>query len=547
MDVQIYDSEIQELITHIIANRNSRKRGYLKDCKILLNYAKAMGDEALLGFCYYYLGRSYYYSTDSLKKAMQTIKKALHYAQITQDYEILSRIYNILGIDASNRGLEELALEYYMMGRRYSFQCNDIELQSILEYNMGYSYMEMGDVEGSLKFFMRAYRLCKNCGTKNNTAIYIRYLICCVVGILYAYLKKENRVKKVFAELEKIETQYGNRIPEAFEEPLNYIFRITYYEMIGDKSMLSRMQTEFKNQLGSEEVAADCIDDLIRYCETLAFHGHLALAEEFIQLTEKSVQAADVPYLNMNYYRMLVSFYDKKKDEAKKQEAVKAYFENSQKQIADRKKAFSFYSQMIETVEKIRLDNIRLAKEARTDPLTKLPNRLDMSEVGSDWFERAQTEGAAFGVEIFDIDKFKEYNDTFGHQIGDVCLEEIGRVLWKFSNENSENIYVGRYGGDEFLVYYYNMTDSQILELAKRLQKEFKKICVKTGGKDISGISVSQGIRNTVPHSDNKMWDFMYSADSALYEVKKRKRGDILIIHRAFLSDASLADSVVPE
>ena len=97
------------------------------------------------------------------------------------------------------------------------------------------------------------------------------------------------------------------------------------------------------------------------------------------------------------------------------------------------------------------------------------------------------------------------------------------------------------------MVCYYNMTDDEIMEKAKGLRDDLKKICIKTKGKDICGISISQGIRNTIPGEDNKMWDYMYSADSALYEVKKRKRGDILIIHKAFLSDASLADSVTTD
>lgn len=541
MDMSNYSSEKQELITRIKENRNARKRGYRKDCRDLLDYAKERNDETLLGVAYYYLGRCYYYSPNQTSKAMSIIKKALFYAQKTKDYEILARIYNILGIDASNRGLEELALEYYMMGRRYSIQSEDLELQSIIEYNMGYSYMEMGDFDGSLRMFMKSYRLTKKGKSKSNMAIYIRYIICCVAGILYMHLEKEDRVKKIFAELDSLAKQYGDRIADAFEEPLNYIFRINYYDMIGENALSDEYQKEFIKRLTEEFVSADSVSDLIRYCDTLMMQNKMDLAETYIQLIKGTIESADVPHLSRDYYRMLINFYEKKQDEEKRLEAICSYYVNSQKQVADRKRAFIFYSEMIETVEKIRLDNIRLAKEARTDSLTKLPNRLEMMEVSEAWFERARDEGVSFGIEIFDIDKFKEYNDTFGHQVGDVCLEEIGRVLNNFARKN---IFVARYGGDEFLICYYDMTDEEILEKAKSLREELKRICIKTNGRDICGISVSQGIRNTVPGQDNKMWDYMYSADSALYEVKKRKRGDILIIHKALLSDASLLDAV---
>ena len=542
MKVDNYSSEIQELIHEIKEQRNARKRGYLKSCKQLLEFAKISNDEELLGFAYFYLGRCYYYTPDRTKEAMQTIKKSLVYAQKTNDYFVLSRIYNILGIDAANRGLEELALEYYMMSRRYSVQNDDIELRFIVEYNMGYTYLEMGDLEESLRFFMKAYRLTKK--NKNNTSYFVRYLICCVVGILYMHQKKIDRVEKVFHEMELLEKQYGKKIPEAFDEPLNYIFRITYYEMIGETELKEEMQQAFLKQLSAESLAVDSISDLVRYCETLVVAGKLELASKYIHILKPIIESAEVPHVSLDYYRMMVAYAEKKQDEAAKAYAINSYYAYSQKQVMERKKAFAFYSEMIEAVEEIRLENIRLAKEARTDSLTKLPNRLEMMEVGENWFERSREEGVSFGVEIFDIDKFKEYNDTFGHQIGDRCLEEIGKVLNSFMQDN---IFAARYGGDEFLICYYDMTDQEIMEKAKALRDAFKKICIETGGKNICGISVSQGIRNTVPGEDNKMWDYMYSADSALYEVKKRKRGDILIIHKAFLSDASLADSVTTD
>lgn len=539
MELKKYSPEIQRLIHETKENRNARKRGYLKSCKQLLNFAKDTNDEELLGFAYFYLGRSYYYMPDRTKQAMKTIKKSMFYAQKTNDYAILARIYNILGIDASNRGLEELALEYYMLSRRYSVQSEDYELRYIVEYNMGYTYLEMGDLEESLRFFMKAYRLSKK--NKNNTSYYVRYLICCVVGILYMHQKKEDRVEKVFHELELIERQYGEKIPEAFDEPLNFIFRINYYDMIGETEMSDEMQQAFLKQLSADSLPVDSISDLVRYCETLVVAGKLELAHQYIHILKPIIESAEVPHISLDFYRMMVAYAEKKQDEAAKVCAINSYYAYSQKQVMERKKAFTFYSEMIETVENIRLENIRLAKEARTDSLTKLPNRLEMMEVAEAWFERARDAGVSYGVEIFDIDKFKDYNDTFGHQIGDRCLEEIGKVLKTFVQDD---MFFARYGGDEFLACYYDMTDDEILEKAKDIRDALKKICIKTGGKDICGISVSQGIRNTVPGQDNKMWDYMYSADSALYEVKKRKRGDILIIHKAFLSDASLQDAV---
>ena len=85
------------------------------------------------------------------------------------------------------------------------------------------------------------------------------------------------------------------------------------------------------------------------------------------------------------------------------------------------------------------------------------------------------------------------------------------------------------------------------METAKALRDRLQEIVVQTGKDDICGISVSQGIRNTVPTQHNKLWDYLYAADNAMYAVKKRNRGDIMIIHKAFMSDKSLDDAVTTD
>ncbi len=544
MDIRRFDSDTQELIKKVKENNTGLQRGRQKLCRELIARAKKLNDEELLGYAYFYMGRCLYFMQNQLKKSMQNMKKALFYAQKGQDVELLARIYNMLGIDSSNRGMQELAIEYYMTGKNHALQSDNYEVHAILNYNIGYSYMEMDDLDGAIKCFMKAYRYSKKCSSKNQTALYVRFVICCVAGIIYVLNRNDNRMKKMYDEMEKLRHILGASVDDAIQEPLNYIFRINYFHRIGDTKHKKEVEVEFKKSLFFAPMPVDSIGDIVRYCEALVEHNHLKDAEDYIHLIETNVINTDIPHLNMDFYSMLAAFYDKKKDETGKQHAMTAYYENSQRQIQERKKAFTFYMEMMDTVEEIRLENIRLARQARTDVLTDISNRLDLMEVSESRFEKAKTDGVSIGIELFDIDKFKEYNDTYGHQVGDQCLVEIGRVLKTLS---SDRVYVARYGGDEFYILYYNMTDDEIMETAKALRDRLQEIVVQTGKDDICGISVSQGIRNTVPTQHNKLWDYLYAADNAMYAVKQRNRGDIMIIHKAFMSDKSLDDAVTTD
>ena len=136
-------------------------------------------------------------------------------------------------------------------------------------------------------------------------------------------------------------------------------------------------------------------------------------------------------------------------------------------------------------------------------------------------------------MEILDVDNFKEFNDEYGHQVGDMCLKHISGVIRHMADKH-KGINAFRYGGDEFVIIYEGMRDDNILEFARDLRAKVAilpediKSCI--GQKSLS---ISQGIRNSVPQETSKLWDYMYAADNALYDVKNTKKGEIALLHRA--------------
>lgn len=128
-------------------------------------------------------------------------------------------------------------------------------------------------------------------------------------------------------------------------------------------------------------------------------------------------------------------------------------------------------------------------------------------------------------VDFFDIDDFKAYNDTYGHNEGNKCLSKISEVLSNFSNDK---IFPARYGGDEFIILFSDMTVAEIREFAEKLRDAVSDLKIAhTGAPNGRFVTISQGIASAVPNESIKTWDLLRSADLNLYEVKQKGKGGI--------------------
>ena len=173
-----------------------------------------------------------------------------------------------------------------------------------------------------------------------------------------------------------------------------------------------------------------------------------------------------------------------------------------------------------------------LQERSEKDALTGLPNRYKLNDFAGKIFDKASENQECLSIEIFDVDYFKQYNDTYGHQAGDNCLQKIGAIL-KELMERDRDIFCARYGGDEFIIIYYGKTDKEILTLAGELRQRISELKIEHKGSQVSEyVTVSQGIRNSVPTHQNRMWDFLYAADGALYNVKRKQKNSICLIHK---------------
>ncbi len=164
----------------------------------------------------------------------------------------------------------------------------------------------------------------------------------------------------------------------------------------------------------------------------------------------------------------------------------------------------------------------RFCAQAKNDSLTGVWNRRAILEVLGRELCRSGQERST-GVLMVDLDHFKSVNDTYGHLVGDMILRETGRRLARTVRSHD---FVGRYGGEEFLIVAPGTNQNELCELAERLRMAVEDIPFFTGRHEIP-VTLSIGV-TIAPSSERCMTSVITLADSALYQAKEFGRNCVV-------------------
>ena len=166
-----------------------------------------------------------------------------------------------------------------------------------------------------------------------------------------------------------------------------------------------------------------------------------------------------------------------------------------------------------EISEKMEMETLEYI--AHTDALTKVGNRLSCEET----FSVYDTEKKPAVVINFDLNSFKEINDTLGHRAGDEVLIVFADILKKvFDNMG----FVGRMGGDEFIVVSDYIEEKKILQHIKKMEQQISEYNDKNSNRD-SELSVSYGWADNYGSADVSIWKVYEMADRRMYQCKRNK------------------------
>lgn len=177
------------------------------------------------------------------------------------------------------------------------------------------------------------------------------------------------------------------------------------------------------------------------------------------------------------------------------------------------------------------IQNRRLYEQAYysaiTDGLTGIYNHKYFREQLEFQLEKAKEYGFKISLILIDIDHFKKFNDTYGHQIGDLVLKEVSKVIQNCVNSDS---LVARYGGEEFVVILPDTSTEDALVVGEKIRAAIEKKTVKTREYSSLYVTVSLGIATFPDHIKNPgrmVVELIDRADESLYTAKNSGRNRV--------------------
>lgn len=161
----------------------------------------------------------------------------------------------------------------------------------------------------------------------------------------------------------------------------------------------------------------------------------------------------------------------------------------------------------------------QMTEMAYTDSLTGLYNRLHFNHYLESEIDKAKRYGGKLSIIFFDLDHFKQINDSHGHVAGDNILKEIALII---SKANRSSDIFGRYGGEEFIIVATSTNIKGAYDHARRLKKDVEQhqFC-------IGRVTCSFGVTEFIPETDT-LSTFIERADAALYDAKAAGRNCVM-------------------
>jgi diguanylate cyclase (GGDEF)-like protein len=173
----------------------------------------------------------------------------------------------------------------------------------------------------------------------------------------------------------------------------------------------------------------------------------------------------------------------------------------------------------------------KLSTQAVTDELTGLANRRHFIDCLNPYLEQAN-EDSEFSICLLDLDHFKQINDRYGHNGGDLVLQRFASTAKKCLRKND---LLARYGGEEFILFLPRANKYAAMECAERIRTEFAKIVFNELPQSPS-FTLSIGVTIFSPKDDQHKTDGLIArADAALYNAKQRGRNQVILAEPANL------------
>ncbi|WP_176761955.1 GGDEF domain-containing protein [Pseudobutyrivibrio sp. YE44] len=499
--------------------RKVENEKYLDMACDLFDMAQESGNEDLRDYSSCSLGDALW-QNNRFSEAVYYLTAGLQGLQKTDEYKLICRCYNEMGIIMRNEGHFITSEENFLNSIDVA-RINQMYLQEAIACgNFAALCEEMGAMQECLEYHYRSLECSQFI---EEASIRTPFLVgeYSQLAIAYIVLGGLEDAKKHLDEM--------NRLNEEVPDPDNdfdvAIANWLYYSRSGDIEAVEKYKADSINAFKQCYDVMVYFDEIEILLQLLLERKDYSIMEEVFKDIDEKLGDYELFNLRLHLERWKIRMYECTGEEAKRDLCSYRYYQYHEKRSLDSKKSFTTTLRLKNELIQQRTKNLFLSAAAETDTLTGLANRAKLNNVIDELFLEALNNGKNLGVEMMDLDFFKQVNDNLGHAKGDSLLAAIGRRLREMV---SDKIFIARYGGDEFILYYFDMTDEEIIEIVKRIRDIVEEVRVEL---NIDKLSVSQGIVNHVPQSANRAWDFLNSADYALYFVKEHGKANARLIN----------------
>lgn len=527
VDLKGLPQTVQNFIEETIRYRENGKCLDNETCQKVLEYAADTGSQKLAGLGLYYLAE-YYWQNDRFESTMQCLSESVGYLKSARMYELLARTYNMMGAVADRKNNRMVALSSYYNCLQYAEKYHFYYIQAMAESNIAYTLVRMRLREEAIQH----YRIALECYEKSEKTYYLNCnKINCMVecGCCYMYRQEVDEALQLWEKIQDI----LQKEPDSYYSAITVeMYRIPCEILRGREDEAQRVSKQLLEKLEGAEFFEEIKDNLVILAGILSLMPDEELLENLIRIIdEKHVEEHYNIFLDLYPFKSRLLL--KKGRISEYTEYTRRYFEIYEKYQQENREALINVLELQDRLKNVTLDwtnmqasNAALENLAMHDELTGLANRAFLHEYLTSSFEHAYGEKEIMGVELMDVDFFKEYNDYYGHLAGDQCLKAIAGVLRK--QQVPGKVFCARYGGDEFMVLYTGMTAEKIRRVSEDILREVRKLKIPHERSNCGKyVSVSQGVFARIPVGNNREWDFTSRADDLLYRTKNCGRDGI--------------------